>query len=158
MTDDQALQKAKAYAFRLLSYRDRSEHEMVLKLRQRGYSPETIEMTIDDLRKAGFLDDGRLARFLADDARERRCLGEGGVRNLLRKRGIPRDVAEQVAGRDEDSPERAERFIVRYMQRHHDDDVTAARKKLWGLLMRRGYVPGTIARALDAYFGREREP
>jgi len=156
--NDQAPEKAKAYAFRLLSYRDRSEHEMVLKLRQRGYAPGIIEKTVADLRESGYLDDGRLAEALADDARERRYLGEGGVRNLLRKRGIPRDVAEEVAGRDEDSPGRAERFVVKYMQRLRDDDTTAVRRKLWGLLLRRGYGPGTITRALDAYFGGERDP
>ncbi|MDP1758646.1 MAG: DUF6429 family protein, partial [Thermodesulfovibrionales bacterium] len=51
------LNKADAirYAYRLLSYRDRSEKELTDKLKWKGFSEEIIQQTINHLSEKGFI-------------------------------------------------------------------------------------------------------
>ncbi|MEK7712781.1 MAG: RecX family transcriptional regulator, partial [Nitrospirota bacterium] len=52
------------YAYRLLSYRDRSEKELTNKLKWKGFSEEIIQQTINHLSEKGFINDTALALSL----------------------------------------------------------------------------------------------
>lgn len=142
------------YAFKLLSYRARSEKELAERLRRKGFDDSEIWRVVDYLRSTGFLDDRKLASSLKRYAGESKHLSILGTRKLLVERGVPRDlIDEAVEGIDE--TEIATRLVekkIGVLKRHLlpgerlTPDVI---RKLYGSLARRGYPYDTIRKALE---------
>ncbi len=149
--------------------RDRAEAVLLRRLRGRSLSlaeardvlrgVEGIdESVIDDLlakfADLGYLDDAAFAEQLALSAVERRGQGRQAVVQTLRKRGIPRDVADAVVAElPDDDAERALEFARSKARSVGGKDYDASLRRLAGQLARRGYsssVALTAARqALD---------
>ncbi len=136
------------YALKILGYRDRSMSEMRQKLIDKGFSGNVVDDTLAYLEEKSFIDDRRLAELLRRDAVERRHFGARGVRSYLIRRGIAKDIADAMAGADNDYlgvamqlAEKKMRFIG------HLDSVTIKRR-LYGLLARRGFTHDEIRQVL----------
>lgn len=154
-TFDDSVESALRQSFKLLGYRDRSEREMREKLLKKGFSSGVVEQTVALLREKGFVDDEKLAEALRRDAVERRCLGAQGVRAYLIKRGIPRDRAEALAadagGADDDVyVEAARRLVEKRKGRMGRLDEGTVKRRLWGLLARRGFSADSIREAMKS--------
>ncbi len=143
------------YAFRLLSYRDRSEKELAGRLRMKGFDDSAIVKVIERLRSGGFLDDRRLAGILKRYARESKHLGLLGTKRFLAERGVPRDLLEETTA-DIDESDLAKRLVERKIASWRitppeGDNVelpAATVRRLYGLLARRGFLPETIRKTL----------
>ncbi len=142
------LQDALRSAFYLLRYRDRSEREMRDRLALKGYSEPTVAAAVEKLAEAGFLDDRRLAENLKRLAAEQKQLGKHGVRAWLQGRGIRRDVIESVPDAA-DEVAVAERLLEKKSGRMNALDPETRKKRLWGLLSRRGFSSETIRAVLS---------
>jgi regulatory protein len=138
-------------AYYLLRYRDRSEREMRERLQKKGYSEPVVDAVIEKLREAGFLDDRRLAENLRRVASEQKQLGTHGVKAFLQQRGIGRDVIESVPD-NTDELVVAERLVEKKLGRMSALDDSTIKKRLWGLLSRRGFSAGTIRAVLASHF------
>ncbi|MFQ5449782.1 MAG: regulatory protein RecX [Nitrospinaceae bacterium] len=55
------LKKARSFAFKLLSYKDRTRQEIAGRLLQKGFSSSIIQKTLDGLTSLHYLDDKRFA-------------------------------------------------------------------------------------------------
>lgn len=142
------------YATRLLRYRDRSEKELSDKLSSRGVPPDLVRYALRFLRERGLVNDERLAIEMARTARQNRHLGSKGVRMYLLKRGIPPSLADEAAGADNDYADEARSLVEKLhakCQGHADD---AALRRIWGFLVRRGFSPDIIRRAIRDVTGR----
>lgn len=157
--------------------RERAEAVLLRKLRSRslslseartvvrgveGADDSTADELVDHFVDLGYLDDVAFAEQLAMSAVERKGEGRRAVAETLRKRGIPREVAEAVlASLPDDDAERALDFARSKVRGVEGKDYDAALRRLAGQLSRRGYpssVALTAARsALDeAGIGRTR--
>ena len=143
------------YAIRLLSYRDRSVKELVEKLTSKGISLDIAAKVTDYLKEKGFVDDGRLAESLRRDALERKCLGKRGVKEHLLKRGIPTEIVDGVVGEEEDYLTAAKKLVEKKMKSMRDLDDEFTKKRLWGILLRRGFSADIIRRAIKTIEGKE---
>jgi regulatory protein len=138
--------KALRYAYRLLSYRGRSEMELAQRLERKGFGPASVHEAVVHLKEGGYLDDGALALSLRRRAEEVKLLGSTGARLYMRRMGIPREVAEvALAGYDEMAS--ARRLIERKLPAMGGGPGDAARR-LAGLMRRRGYSAETVRRSL----------
>ncbi len=138
---------AKDRALRLLAVRWRSREEIRRRLRQAGFEPEPIEATLDDLERAGLVEDERFARELVRDQSTRRMSGERVIRAALREKGVADDVAEHaLAGLREDA-ERAAELAARKAARMTGLEPEAAYRRLFGMLVRRGFAPDVAREA-----------
>ena len=150
-----------SYAFKLLSYRGRSEKEMIEKLRMKGFDDSDIDRVIVRLRSAGFLDDRQLASSLKRYAEESKLLSVLGTKKLLAGRGVPKDLIQQtVEGINETELARklVEKKIASWTKYSPPGErqLTADMiKKLYGVLFRRGYPPETIRRTLEKFKSKE---
>lgn len=148
---DDTVPAAVRSAYFLLRYRDRSEREMRERLGQKGYSEPVVAAVVEKLREAGFLDDRRLAENLKRVAAEQKQLGIHGVRAFLQRRGLGRDVIESVPdGADEQAV--AACLIAKKLGRMSALDEATQKKRLWGMLSRRGFSAGTIRAVLASQF------
>jgi len=140
---------ARRYSFRLLSYRGRSERELIEKLEKKGFSAEIISATAEYLKKAGFLDDRALALNLRRQALEQKLLGHSGARLLLLKRGIPGEIIDATLDYDEDAEARNLQKLVDKKLRSVGNYLSDRdKKKLWNFLARRGYSFSIIKKTL----------
>ena len=148
------LNKADAirYAYRLLSYRDRSEKELTDKLKWKGFSAEIIQQTINHLSEKGFINDTALALSLRRIAEDARLLGNRGVRIFLHRRGIPEELIRDVfTGDDPDEIIRANKVVskkLKAIENYSDEEI---KKKMWRFLVRKGYSFDTINKILRQF-------
>ncbi|MBF0520174.1 MAG: regulatory protein RecX [Nitrospirae bacterium] len=90
------IQSPKAYALRLLNFRDRSEKEIREKLLQKGYAEAETEETLEYLKVSGFVDDSKLARNLLIYLDSSKKMGLRRVTDTLKRRGIPESIIEET--------------------------------------------------------------
>ncbi len=150
------------YAYKLLSYRSRSEAEMAGRLRLKGFDEASVSEAIIHLKKSGFLDDRKLAASLRRYAEESKQLSIAATRRFLLQRGVPAEMINEVTG-DIDEVETAKKLVEKKVAawRKHSPlrkgslpDGTLARK-LFGILYRKGYPSETIRKVLHHYTGKE---
>lgn len=148
-------QKALQYAYKLLSYRGRSEKELSKRLSLKGYDSQLVEDIVYKLKLSGLLDDSKLAASLKIYAEETKLLGTEGIRKFLRERGIPIDIIrETVNGLDETGV--AEKLVDRKLfvwgkltaLQGNLQSKEAAIKKIYGMLNRKGFSYDTIKKTL----------
>ncbi|MCL6611932.1 MAG: RecX family transcriptional regulator [Peptococcaceae bacterium] len=86
-------EKARKAAYRILTYRARTEYEISEKLLRKGFDRETINQVIASLRDYRLLDDQAYAeRFVA----EKRSLPRAVVSGKLRSLGVKESVIQKV--------------------------------------------------------------
>ncbi|MBI5213965.1 MAG: regulatory protein RecX [Nitrospirae bacterium] len=149
--DKNALESALKNAFRLLGYRDRSEKEMLEKLMQKGFSAEVAGNAVAYLKNRGFIDDRRFAGILKKTAAERKHLGRSGTLAYLINKGISGDIADEILGDEDDYLDTARNLIEKKMRSLKSCDGETIKRRLWGMLARRGFSYGTINKALKSF-------
>jgi regulatory protein len=151
LSDSDAL----AAALRLLARRGRSEAELAGKLRQKGFSEETITAVMTRCRQLGYLDDARFAR---ERARELMRGGRAVGRRVLvdlQQRGVAETIA--LAAVEEAAQEFGEDALLADLLRRRFPDFTwpaaddRQRQRVVNYFLRRGF---SLTRVLS--FLRER--
>jgi regulatory protein len=149
--------KATKYALKLLGYRGRSVKELQERLRGKGIPESAVSSAIRHLKDIGLIDDMSLAESLKREAESIRMLSQRGARRYLFSRGIPRDIIEKVFS-NEDNPdvENAGKLVDKKMRVLAGYPAETVKRRLFGLLSRRGYSSETILKVLkDKYFIKE---
>ena len=88
--------KTRLKALSLLEYSENSSFQLKTKLLRKGCSKEAMERTVADLEAAGYVDDRRFAEMWIRSRIKSRPAGAAMLIGLLRKRGISREIAEDV--------------------------------------------------------------
>lgn len=142
--------EAKRYSLKLLACRGRSEQELRERLARKGFEKTVIESVTHDLKKSGFIDDVQLAVNLKRQAREGRLLGRRAARIFLLKRGLSREVVDNVFDDDQDDELDSLQLLLEKKTGLADDRQTpAGRRRLWNFLVRKGYSTDAIRRAIQ---------
>jgi regulatory protein len=147
---DRSLDAAKQSAYRMLSYRDRTSHELDVKLKEKGFSEEVISEVISFLQKTGVLDDGRFARQWARSRTEYRHIGPIRLRRELLEKGISTGEADAVLhqlSEEHDPVAAAEGALTRRFKGpglFHDVKI---RQRAFVFLQRKGFAAETILKA-----------
>ncbi|NTU43767.1 MAG: regulatory protein RecX [Nitrospirales bacterium] len=144
------------YSFKLLSYRDRSEREMLDKMARKGFSPRVVEEIMGYLKGKGLIDDRKLAGELTRSAMAR-CLGPRGIREFLMKRGVPEGSVDLPPEGDESFLSSAERLVEKRWRSLKDCDHETRSRRRWGLLSRRGFSLSIIHRVIRAIDEKNKE-
>lgn len=148
--------QARECAVRALGRRALSAREVAERLRTAGASPALIEATCAQLIDEGSLNDTDLAdAIVAKETRGGRA--HGAIRQILQRRGIARDVADQaLAAAADDERDRAlalefasQRF-ERLAMRGGAHDLDRVGQRVLGMLMRRGFAGGIARDAVAA--------
>lgn len=131
-----------------LSYRPRSRAEVVIYLKRRKASPDTIGTVVERLERAELLDDEAFAQYWVENREAFRPRGARSLRFELRQKGVPAAVIERaIEGIDEtESAYRAARARVR---RLWQADYQTFRRRLGGFLQRRGFGYGIVKETVD---------
>jgi len=145
--------RALSHAYRLLSYRARSERELSSRLLKKGFGEAVVSAVMERLRGGGYVDDGAFARSLRRRAEEIKLLGSHGARQYLLRMGIPPEAVEEaLADYDEAGP--AALLLRRKRDAMKGLSPETAQRRLAGYLKRRGYSHETVMRTVKSRIGR----
>ena len=144
---------AKDRALRLLGVRWRSRAELQQRLRQAGFGPDDISGAIEELERAGLVDDARFAQAVVADRAGRRLSGDRAIRTALFQKGVAADVADAALLDAGEESDRALELARKRAGRLAGLDPAVALRRLNGLLLRRGFAPGVAREACRAALG-----
>ncbi len=157
VTDNQ-LYHIKQRAFRYLGRRHHSVNELRVKLRQKAYDSELINSVVNDLKEKKFLDDKNFAVLFTEENISVKKWGKNKLRSELIKRGISREIIDEVLGsllNGEEQSENAEDLVKKKYKslrfRKYDNDKL--RVKLLSFLSSRGYDYDVSKNAVDKIMG-----
>ena len=149
--------KARDAALNLISFRPRSAAELLRRLREKGFAAEHAEAAAARMAELGMLDDASFAESFVRDRVRLKPHGRRRLQQELRRKGVdPRtagDAIEEVMEREETSElELARRAAAKWRPRG-GEEPTAARRRLYGFLARRGFSGDALNRVLQEKLG-----
>ncbi|MGH7214232.1 MAG: regulatory protein RecX [Tepidisphaeraceae bacterium] len=147
-------------AMKFLQQRLHSRAELHKKLGRKEWGAEVIDATLNDLARLGYLDDERFARTKALGAAEHKRHGRRRAFVELIRSGVRGDVA--TAALDDVYSKTDSIVIARDVARKNAErlkklDRVVARRRLAGLLQRRGFGYDTIRPVIDEVLGEPRD-
>jgi len=140
--------KALRQAMNRLNRRAMSRSDLDFKLKKLGYEQPVREEVLDTLTEMQFLDDEAYGRALIDATLRRKPAGPQLLRQKLFQKGIDRSLIERLVSDATDAQDLAPGAVdlarkkLRTMQRF---DLETRKRRLYGLLARRGFNPDTIS-------------
>ena len=143
------LKKAKNIAFRLLKYRDRSEKEIVNRLKKKKVSREVIEKVIAELKSLSLLDDRKFAKSWIQE-RIRKGYGLLKIKVELKEKGIDQDLLKdllQDINKDAWVLPQIRELAQKRIKKYNKIDLNVKRKIL-SYLVRRGFPYEKVIRVL----------
>ncbi len=139
------IRRAYNYAVSLLSRRDHSVKELMMKLKQKGYE-EGSEEAIEKLINGGYVSDERFARLYVRELHTLKKYGKRRIEQELYRKGIDRNTVREVLEETDFDESELVTLIERKYGRYLDTEKGVA-KAVNGLL-RMGYSYGEIRDAL----------
>lgn len=144
--------KAKNYALNLLSYRQRSEKEILKKMIDKGYENNIIDSTINFLKENKFLNDREFTKSFIRDRVNIRKLGRNRIKMELYKKGVDKELINEALEKeieyDLEYETAKELALKKISTTYKKDDKNAQYRKLYGFLQRKGYSNDIISRIL----------
>jgi regulatory protein len=145
------LQHALDLAFRHLNRRDRTVGEMRRHLEGKGVKAATVDDAVAELERGGWLDDAGFAARFADDKRRLEGWGAERIERRLLERGVPGDVVRDALGDGDRETELEAALDVLRRRFPALDGDPSARRRAYGVLVRKGYDAELAADAVRAH-------
>lgn len=141
---------ARAILLRQLSAAPRSRAQLAEKLTARDVPQDVADRLLDRFEEVGLVDDAAYAEMLVRSRHQDRGLARRALAQELRRKGIDGDVAEQALEQiDDDAELAAARDLAERKARSSSGlDLVKRRRRLAGMLARKGYSPGVAMRVV----------
>ena len=146
-------------ATQLLAQRLHSRAELFRKLRRHEWGDGVVEAVIDDLTHMGYVDDARFAVAKAESAAKHKQHGRKRAFLELIRCGVKGDVAEKALNevyKENDPALIARELAMKQAPRLKQLAPDVARRRLAGMLQRRGFEYEAIRPVIDEALGTRR--
>ncbi|MBD8060821.1 regulatory protein RecX [Actinomycetaceae bacterium Sa1BUA1] len=142
---------ARAILLRQLAAAPRSRAQLAEKLAAKDVPDEIAEQLLDRFEEVGLVDDAAYAEMLVRTRHGERGLARRALAHELRLKGVSPEVAEQALEQidDDDELTAARDLALRKARASRGLDHDKRRRRLAGMLARKGYSPGVAMRAVD---------
>lgn len=144
---DEAVEKAKAYALRLLSRRAYTKKEICDKLAGRGYEQGAIAQTFSMLERLNLIDDVLFARQFVEQRLRLRPSGRIALARDLVRRGVPTEIIDRVLDdvlADVNIEDVALNLLMGRANRYRGLPREKALGRMYGFLGRRGFEVSVV--------------
>jgi regulatory protein len=143
-------------ALKFLQRRLHSRDELARKLARQEYTPAVVSDVLADLERLGYVNDSRFAQTRALSAAEHRQHGRRRAMVELLKRGVERETARSAVERvyeATDSLGIARQLAQKKAPALRRLDPVVARRRLAGMLARRGFEYDVVKPVIDEVLG-----
>lgn len=137
----------------MLGRRENTRAQLRRKLLQRKFESADVDRVLDDLAAAGFLDDARAAKTFARHASHIKGQGRMRIARELTAKGVDADIVAATLDAQIDPDEEAGRLQAALARRARGKDLTDRREssRVWQALVRQGFAPDAVSKALRAF-------
>jgi regulatory protein len=143
-------------AIKYIQRRQLSSRDLATKLAARGFETQMIRDVLDDLARLGYVNDAQYAVSRATTAAQTRHHGPRRAMAELAKAGVNREVARRAVEEVFESTDLlsvARALAAKQAARLKRLDPLTARRRLAGMLARRGFEYETILPVIDEVLG-----
>lgn len=141
--------KVTSHALNLLSYRQRSEKEIYLALKRKGFEENYIRYSINYCMENNYLNDKDFAISFINDKLNLNKLGPERIRYELILKGISKDIIDDLLIIDFDEQYKtAMELAQKKLPSYRKDDSNAIYRKLSSFLQRKGYSYDVISKVM----------
>jgi regulatory protein len=134
---------------KFLSYRPRSEKEIVDYLKKKGASSTLIDKSIKKLKKLKFLNDRDFVTWWLEQRSTFRPRGKRALKMELIRKGIDREIIDEVLNKAVDELVLAKKAAQKKLKTYQRLEANEFRKKMTGYLARQGFAWDSIKEALE---------
>ncbi len=148
-------------AIRFLERRLHSRSELNTKLKKYDYPTDLITVVLDQLQEMNYVNDQRFAETRAELAAKYKHHGSNRARMELAKKGVPRETARKAVEtvyESHDSSAMARDLAMKKMRSLARLAPAVAKRRLYGMLLRRGFDWDTIKPVVEEALGSIDEP
>jgi len=141
------VEKARAYAFLLLKFRLRSENELLVRLKQKGFSDTIAKNTVDFLKDKEFIDDRVFAKGWVA-SRIKRPFGIRRIKQELLSKGLDKGVIDDSlaqAKKDYSEEQIVSQLAQQRFSRLKNIEPQKAKARVYAYLLRRGFSPDVVS-------------
>ncbi len=146
--------KLRETAFRLLSYRPRSEKEIRDKLREKKFPAAEIENLISEFKAKNLLSDEEFARQWVENRLRLKPRGRRMLEMELYQKGVRKQVANRVLDDALDGTDQSETafdLLLKHRRKFLQENSVDTKRKIYNFLRYRGFDPDDIRRAADRF-------
>ena len=138
--------RAKNYALELLSSQSYSRNQMAHQLGQKGFSTKAIDITLEDLEQLGHIKDENFAKQWVARRQRSKPKGKRMLEHELASQSIDKTTVDRVLAGIHDAEETdiALQLARKQVKRYQSLAPEAAKRRLHGFLLRRGFDYETI--------------
>lgn len=137
------------YALNLLSYRQRSEKELVTSMNRKDYNEQHIEKTITYLKDNNYINDLEFAKSFVHDKINLNKYGPERIKYDLIVKGVSRDIIDEVIVIDRgDQINMAREIAYKKIWSYKNDDKRNIYRKMSSFLQRKGFSYDIISRVV----------
>jgi len=143
-------------AMKYLSGRLHSREELRKKLTRQEYSAALIDEVLEELKRLGYVDDDRFAKTKALSAAQHKHHGPRRAMIELMRAGVKKDVADAAVGQvyeNNDNVAEARKLAMKQAERLKKLDPQVAKRRLAGMLARRGFDYDSIKPVIEEVLG-----
>lgn len=145
------------HALRVLSHRAIGRLELRRRLlRLKKWDDPIVDAVLDDLQRLDYVNDARMARQSAETAAQRKRHGRNRALADLLKRGVDRETARhavETTYEATDSMAMARELANKHLPRLLRLPPEVARRRLFGVLLRRGHDYETVRPVVEELLG-----
>ncbi len=149
------LEVARRIALDQLAVRQRSEKELRQAMARRNVPADVADEILERFLEVGLVDDASFARALTESRSRHSFRGKARIRQELRETGVDRETVEEaLADLDPDDEYAAALELARRKVRSMSAlEPHVARRRLAGVLARRGFSGGVVSSVVAAVTG-----
>lgn len=144
-------------AIRYLEARLHSRSELVTKLKRLEYPLAMIDSVLDHLTEMGYVNDQRFAETRAELSAKHKHHGPNRARIELARKGVTGETARRAVEQvyeAHDSSQVARELASKKMKSLARLEPQVAKRRLYGMLLRRGFDYDTIKPVVEEVLGR----
>jgi len=158
VTSDENISSFFDKVLKFLSFRPRSEFEINEYMLRKGWNEETRKKIMEKLKNLQLIDDEAFARQWLASRTHFRPEGRSLVKKELRKKGIKREIIDQLLQEERGSATEemlAEKYARKKMERLKSLPVLVAKRRLFSALLMRGFDNEIAKTVVDKLLERE---
>ncbi len=153
-----AVDRAVTTAMRALDQRMQTGKELRTRLLRKGFEIAAIDAALEKLTEYGYLNDERFAELWIENRLAHRPRGKRMLEQELRQKGIDREIVqESVANMEIDDCAAALDLANKRFRSVQRLPAEEQKKKLTGILARRGFDYGVIKATLETVLGEPQD-
>ena len=143
--------RAKNYALELLSNQSYSRSQMIGQLGQKGFAPQAIDITLEDLEQLGHIKDEKFAKKWVNQRCRSKPKGKKMLQHELVNKNVDKTTADRVLAGIDDAEEAsaAMQLAQKQIKRYQSLPPQVAKRRLHGFLLRRGFDYETVQNVIE---------